>query len=91
MQARTTQQEWPLPHPWAVDDAPEDYTARLLQAVVGLELVVDNLRGKWKVSQNQSAANQASVHHLLQADGSAPAVNMAALIQDYGGRDGPGI
>lgn len=91
MQALTTQQEASLPHPWAVDDAPADYTERLLQAVVGLELVVDSLVGKWKVSQNQSAVNQASVHHALQADGRAPAVDMAALVQDYSGRDGPGV
>jgi transcriptional regulator len=91
MQALTTQQEAPQPHPWAVDDAPADYTARLLNAVVGLELVVDSWQGKWKVSQNQSVANQSSVHNALQADGSAPAADMAALVQGFGGQDGPGL
>jgi transcriptional regulator len=91
MQALTTQQEAPQPHPWAVDDAPADYTARLLNAVVGLELVVDSWQGKWKVSQNQSVANQSSVHSALQADGSTPAADMAALVQGFGGQDGPGL
>jgi transcriptional regulator len=91
MQALTTQQEASLPHPWAVDDAPTDYTERLLQAVVGLELVVDSLQGKWKVSQNQPVTNQASVQHALRADGGAAAADMAALVQAYGGRDGPGV
>jgi transcriptional regulator len=91
MQALTTQQEAPLPHPWAVDDAPAHYIERLLQAVVGLELVVDSLQGKWKVSQNQPVANQASVQQALQADGGVGAADMAALVQAYGGRDGPGV
>lgn len=91
MQALTTLQEAPLPHPWAVEDAPADYTARLLQAVVGLELVVDSLQGKWKVSQNQSVANQASVQQALQSDGGAATADMAALVQGYGGRNGPGV
>jgi transcriptional regulator len=91
MQALTTQQEAPLSHPWTVEDAPADYTERLLQAVVGLELVVDSLQGKWKVSQNQSIANQTSVQQALQADGSAPAADMAVLVAEHGGRDGPGV
>jgi transcriptional regulator len=91
MQALTTQQEAHLPHPWTVDDAPADYTERLLQAVVGLELVVDSLQGKWKVSQNQSLANQASVQKALRADGGALAADMAALVSKHGGQDGPGV
>lgn len=40
--------------PWSVDDAPEDYIVRTAQAIVGVELLVDRLVGKRKLSQNRS-------------------------------------
>jgi transcriptional regulator len=47
--------------PWSVSDAPAAYIDKLLGAVVGIEIQVDQLEGKWKVSQNHSAANRARV------------------------------
>jgi len=47
--------------PWAVSDAPADYVATMLKAIVGLELVLGTLTGKWKVTQNRSAADRAGV------------------------------
>jgi transcriptional regulator len=47
--------------PWAVDDAPEDYVQQMLRAIVGIEITLESLRGKWKVSQNRSAADRAGV------------------------------
>src|SRR5258706_12173793 len=35
-------------HPWQVTDAPEDFIERQLKAIVGLELPLTRLRGKWK-------------------------------------------
>ncbi|MCY1277063.1 Protease synthase and sporulation protein PAI 2 [compost metagenome] len=40
--------------PWAVSDAPEDYIAGMLRAIVGLRLPIERLEGKWKLSQNRS-------------------------------------
>jgi transcriptional regulator len=57
----TAEHEAGLPHPWSVEDAPADYIAKMLGAVVGIEIVIDRLVGKWKVSQNQPAVNQASL------------------------------
>ena len=57
----TAEHEAALPHPWRVDDAPADYIAKMLGAVVGIEIVIDRLVGKWKVSQNQPAENRASL------------------------------
>ena len=51
--------------PWAVADAPEDYIAMMLRAIVGIEIVVTALTGKWKVGQNRSAADRAGVAHGL--------------------------
>jgi transcriptional regulator len=47
--------------PWAVSDAPADYIATMLSAIVGIEIVLSALTGKWKVSQNRSAADRAGV------------------------------
>ena len=57
----TTTHEAALPHPWQVSDAPADYIEKMLGAIVGIEIVIDRLVGKWKVSQNQPPANQASL------------------------------
>ena len=71
--------EAPRAAPWAVSDAPADYIATTLGAIVGIELVLTALTGKWKVSQNRSAADRAGVAQGLQdagirfEAGSAPA------------------
>ncbi len=47
--------------PWAVSDAPDDYIATMLRAIVGIEIVLTSWVGKWKVSQNRSAADRDGV------------------------------
>lgn len=80
----TTQQEAPLHQPWQVGDAPADYIAKMLAAVVGIEIPVTQWVGKWKTSQNQPAENQASLVQALDAlgQGSDAARNMAALVRE---------
>ena len=80
----TTQQEAGMARPWAVDDAPQDYTDKLLGAVVGIEIPIDSLVGKWKVSQNQLAANQATVQQGLQGLGTEAGAAMAELVDAFG-------
>ncbi len=55
--------------PWSVDDAPEAYIAGQLRAIVGLELLIDRLEAKSKLSQNRSTADIAGVIDGLSADG----------------------
>lgn len=43
--------------PWSITDAPEDYIDRNLRGIVGIELVVERLEAKRKLSQNRSAAD----------------------------------
>jgi transcriptional regulator len=62
--------------PWAVADAPSDYVDTMLRGIVGIELVLSTLTGKWKVSQNRSAADRAGVARGLAAAG-APAELLA--------------
>jgi transcriptional regulator len=54
------------PEPWAVEDAPADYIERMLGAIVGIEIVIDSLRGKWKLSQNRSEADRRGVQRGLR-------------------------
>ena len=77
----TAQQESSQPAPWAVGDAPRDYTDTIIRALVGIEISIDSLVGKWKVSQNQAAVNRASVITGLQAQGHADARAMADLAE----------
>ncbi len=52
--------------PWAVSDAPADYIEKMLGAIVGIEIPLDALTGKWKVSQNRSAADREGVAQQLE-------------------------
>ena len=76
----TTQMEAPRAQPWAVGDAPADYLEKMISMVVGVELRVERLEGKWKVSQNQPAANRAGVIVGLDAMGGADEAAMAREI-----------
>ncbi len=59
--------------PWAVSDAPDAYIATMLGAIVGIEIVLTALTGKWKVSQNRAAADRAGVVQGLREAGVAGA------------------
>jgi len=69
----TDQQEAGQKEPWSVSDAPEDFTDRMIQAIVGIEIVIDRISGKRKASQNQSQANRSGVRNGLEAGNSAMA------------------
>lgn len=47
--------------PWAVEDAPESYVAKQLKAIVGVEMVVESVEAKAKLSQNRSDEDRAGV------------------------------
>ncbi len=57
------------PAPWAVEDAPAEYTERMLGAIVGVEIAIERLLGKWKTSQNKSDGDKAGVVAGLRARG----------------------
>jgi len=44
----TDRMESTQPDPWAVRDAPPDYIAAMLNAIVGIEIVIERIEGKWK-------------------------------------------
>jgi transcriptional regulator len=76
----TDLQEAGLPQPWGVTDAPADYIERMLEAIVGIEIPVVQLQGKWKVSQNRQEADRAGVIDGLVRRGDAQALAMAELV-----------
>ena len=53
--------------PWQLDDAPAAYAERMLAAVVGIELRVETLTGKYKLSQNREPADRAAVQQEVAA------------------------
>jgi len=59
--ALTRGQEARRAQPWAVGDAPEDYLAAQLKAIVGIEIPIARLEGKWKMSQNRDEADRRGV------------------------------
>ncbi|SHH63504.1 FMN-binding negative transcriptional regulator [Massilia sp. CF038] len=54
----TAQHESARRTPWAVADAPSQFIDQLLGAIVGIEIVIERLEGKWKMSQNRSQHDQ---------------------------------
>jgi len=69
--------EAPRSQPWKVTDAPDDFVQKLVGSIVGLEMPVSKLMGKWKVSQNRPAVDRAGVIEGLRERGDENAVAMA--------------
>jgi transcriptional regulator len=63
--------------PWAVSDAPDDYVEKNLRPIVGVEVVVESVEAKAKLSQNRSDEDRAGVAAGLAADGRDPSVLVA--------------
>ena len=77
----TQHHESPRAQPWAVSDAPEDYVQQMLRAIVGIQIPVDRLIGKWKVSQNRSTADRLGMARgLAEEAGNPQAAAMARLV-----------
>lgn len=66
--------------PWQITDAPPDYIDKMLGAIVGIEIIITELKGKWKISQNQPPANRVGVVAGLRQQGAADARAMAELV-----------
>jgi transcriptional regulator len=77
----TSHNEKPFPQPWQVSDAPSEYIEQLVKAVVGIEIQITSLQGKWKVSQNRPEVDRKSVVENLNASGFS---EMASLVAKKG-------
>jgi transcriptional regulator len=66
--------------PWKVSDAPEDYVQGQLKGIVGIEIRIERLEGKWKMGQNRSAEDRSAAAEGLRRTGSAAAQDVADLM-----------
>ncbi|HYL37852.1 MAG TPA: FMN-binding negative transcriptional regulator [Bryobacteraceae bacterium] len=76
----TDWQEAGFPQPWSVDDAPPDFVRSMIEGIMGLEIPIARLEGKWKISQNRPAADQAGVIQGLRASADPGSHAMAGWI-----------
>lgn len=78
--ALTDRMEADRPAPWAVTDAPDDFIAMQMRAIVGIEIDITAMEGKWKVSQNRTETDKHGV-----AEGLAEThPEMATLVRQFG-------
>jgi len=66
--------------PWHVSDAPPDFIGNLLRGIVGIEIPIAALTGKWKVSQNRGDADRRAVVEALRRQGDSRSTTMAELV-----------
>jgi transcriptional regulator len=69
--------------PWKVDDAPADFVAQQMRAIVGVEIPIGRIEGKWKMSQNRPEADRAGVIAGFRESGPA-GEEIAALVAERG-------
>ncbi len=76
------QQETPLETPWAVSDAPESFIAALTRGIVGVEVEIAEITGKFKMSQNRPEADRAGVAEGFAAHG---ADDLSRMVRELAG------
>lgn len=75
----TSRQEDHRSEPWKVTDAPESFIQDQIRAIIGVEIPILSIEGKWKVSQNRSAADRQGVYEGLRNEGiSEPMAKLVA-------------
>ena len=70
------------PQPWQVSDPPADFIAQMAKAIVGIEIALTGLEGKWKLSQDETLADRQGTVAGLAAQGDTNATALAHLIQE---------
>ena len=83
--ALTDSQEESFAQPWAVSDAPDAFITGQIKGIVGLEIPISRIEGKWKVSQNRPEADREGVIAGFTAMGEERR-EMATLVAERSGR-----
>jgi transcriptional regulator len=73
--------------PWQVSDAPRSFTEQMIKQLVGIEMPIHALVGKWKVSQNRPAGDRLGVAAALREQGGDAALAMEALVMEHASND----
>ena len=79
----TNQYEANQPVPWSVSDAPQAYIDKMLSAIVGLEIDILSITGKWKVSQDKTEENKQGIIRGLSQGITSDAHNIAKLVKEH--------
>jgi transcriptional regulator len=66
--------------PWAVSDAPADFVRAQIKGIVGIEIEIAEIAGKWKMSQNRNEADWAGVVAGFSGEETAKSADLAALM-----------
>ncbi|MFK2879135.1 FMN-binding negative transcriptional regulator [Rhodanobacter hydrolyticus] len=77
LECLTDHHEAAEPQPWHVGDAPDDHVEKLMQAIVGIEIAVEHVEGKFKLSQNHPERNRLGVIAGLRRRGGAGDASLA--------------
>lgn len=85
----TNVNEQGFPEPWRVGDAPSDFLDNQMKGIVGIEIAIEQLDGKWKMSQNRPVADRARVAAGLIKMGAAEA-EAGGLVERYLAEEGAG-
>ena len=81
VRALTAKHEASFAQPWSVDDAPPDFFETMLKGIIGIEIPIARLEGKWKVSQNRPPADRVGTIEGLRALGDEESLDMADEIR----------
>ena len=84
----TRMQESKEAKPWKVTDAPADYIEAMIATIVGIEIPIDALEGKWKAGQNRTPADQAGAIEGLRKRGDESSTAVAAMMARNSERKG---
>jgi transcriptional regulator len=85
LERMTDTHEAPQAQPWKVSDAPEEYLRRMIDGIVGIEIPVDRIEGKWKTSQNRAMPDRLGVVAGLLSRGDAASAEMAEIVRRHQG------
>ena len=81
LNALTDRHEAERAEAWKVADAPADFIERMVTQLVGIEMPIDSLVGKWKLSQNRPETDRRGVAAGLRERGDDAAIEMAQLVE----------
>jgi transcriptional regulator len=70
------------PLPWKMGDAPQDYLEEMLSNIVGIEIEIARLEGKWKMNQNRSQADRDGVVAGLRESDRASDQEVAKIVEE---------
>jgi transcriptional regulator len=76
----TEHHEGKLAVPWQVSDAPADFIDIMLNSIIGFEMTITRLEGKWKMSQNRPEIDRVGVIEGLRADGQPELADTVARV-----------